>query len=250
MSQRTIVVGDVHGCLTEFDELLAIVAFRPGRDRLVLVGDLMDRGPDPVGVVRRARELRVEGVLGNHDEKHLRWRAHEERRRVDPRYKNPMRPLSEAARTANEALDAEDLAYLAALPAYLRLDGQWLVVHAGFASDRPIEQQNKNVLLRIRYVDAAGRFASLSSSLEAPDGAVPWPVQWRGPESVIYGHAPQLPSAVPRIDRPLPGVCCYGIDTGCCFGGRLTALILPTCDILQVNAREAYARVLASEDDD
>ncbi|HEX8909086.1 MAG TPA: metallophosphoesterase, partial [Anaeromyxobacteraceae bacterium] len=63
MSVRTIVVGDVHGCLEELDELLRLVELRPGFDRLVFVGDLLDRGPDSLGVVRRARELRARSVL-------------------------------------------------------------------------------------------------------------------------------------------------------------------------------------------
>ena len=81
MGSRTIVVGDVHGCLEELDELLSRLEVGPS-DRLVLAGDLMDRGPDPVGVVRRARERGALAVLGNHDEKHLRFARHEAKRRT------------------------------------------------------------------------------------------------------------------------------------------------------------------------
>src|SRR5262245_51053612 len=114
--RRHIVVGDVHGCIEEFDELLRGLEYRPGLDDLGLLGDLMDKGPDPVGVVRRAREIGARSVLGNHDEKHLRWRAHESRRATSPSYKNPMRPFPEKMRGENAALSDDDIAWLGALP--------------------------------------------------------------------------------------------------------------------------------------
>jgi diadenosine tetraphosphatase ApaH/serine/threonine PP2A family protein phosphatase len=64
-----------------------------------------------------------------------------------------------------------------------------------------------------------------NSQRETPEGAVSWWTLWKGPESVIYGHA--VHSLVsPRIDEPQPGIRCIGIDTGCVFGGRLTAAII------------------------
>jgi hypothetical protein len=237
---RTIVVGDLHGCLTEFDDLLGLLSHRRETDRLVLLGDFMDRGPDPVGVVRRARELGAESVLGNHDEKHLRWRAHEERRRRDS-HRNPMRPLTETAQRENEALSAEDVAYLASLPPVLPLGDGWVAVHAGFSCDRPVGEQSRGVLLRVRYVDAKGRFISLAERYPSPPpGAALWSTRWPGPESVVYGHVVH-DLATPRRDEPAPGVLCLGIDTGCCFGGRLTALVLPSQEIVQVQARQAYS---------
>jgi hypothetical protein len=246
MVVRTIVIGDVHGCLEELDELLLRLQHRKGADRLVLAGDLVDRGPDPVGVVRRARELGALGVLGNHEEKLLRWRKHEALVRSRPGYKNPMEAVSPERRRQHEALDALDLDYLAALPVYLRLDARWLVVHGGFLPGRPIEKQKPTMIVRVRRVDAAGAFVGLGD--EGPD-SVPWATRWPGPESVVYGHEVH-DLANPRRDEPRPGVVCHGIDTGCCFGGRLTALVLPAEELVQVPARRAYCPFTRGEDDE
>ena len=67
-----------------------------------------------------------------------------------------------------------------------------------------------------------------------------WTSKWIGPDNVVYGHAVHSLKS-PRVDRPVPGVECWGIDTGCCFGGRLTALCIETREIVQVDAREKYA---------
>jgi bis(5'-nucleosyl)-tetraphosphatase (symmetrical) len=245
MVVRTIVVGDVHGCLEELDELLARLQHRKGEDRLVLAGDLVDRGPDPVGVVRRARELGALGVLGNHEEKHLRFAKHEALVRSRPGYTNPMQAFSPERRREHEALSARDLDYLRSLPVYLRLDARWLVVHGGFLPGRPIDRQKPGMVVRLRRVDGKGASVSLGS--EGPD-AVPWATRWPGPESVIYGHEVH-DLANPRRDEPRPGVVCHGIDTGCCFGGRLTALVLPGEELVQVQARRAYSPFQRGEDE-
>lgn len=69
---RFLVMGDIHGCLDEFNELVNKMQYQQGRDRLVLLGDLTDKGPDSLGVVRRARELGAMCVRGNHDDKVIR----------------------------------------------------------------------------------------------------------------------------------------------------------------------------------
>src|SRR5512138_2797540 len=119
--RRTIVVGDVHGCLEELDDLLVTAGYTPGKDRLVFLGDLLDRGPDPVGVVRRVRELGAECVLGNHEEKHLRYAAHEARRRDDPGYRNPMRRFDARRAGEHARLTRDDLLWLAGLPRVIAL---------------------------------------------------------------------------------------------------------------------------------
>ena len=70
--RRTFVVGDIHGCLDDLYNLLEHARFREGHDRLVLVGDLVDRGPNSAGVLRFARKLRATVVLGNHEAAGLR----------------------------------------------------------------------------------------------------------------------------------------------------------------------------------
>jgi hypothetical protein len=233
--RRTIVVGDVHGCLPELDELLRLAEVDPAKDRLVFLGDLLDRGPDPVGVVRRARELGAECVLGNHEEKHLRYAAHEARRKTDRHHRNPVR-FDPRRAAEHAALSRDDLAWIASLPRTLSLGHGWVAVHAGFLPGRRIAAQPPDWIIRLRYVDAVGaRVARLRGDGGEP-GVRRWAQAWTGPERVVYGHHPQSLSE-PRRDEPAPGVRCVGIDTGCVYGGRLTALVLPDERIVQVASR-------------
>src|SRR5262249_14596635 len=105
---RTVIVGDVHGCL---DELLTLVEHcgSPRDTRYVMVGDLVAKGPDSKGVVAWARASNVEAVLGNHDAAVLRVRDPD----VDPA------PKAQHVAVA-ETLSDEDLAWLGARPLWLQ----------------------------------------------------------------------------------------------------------------------------------
>ena len=74
-----------------------------------------------------------------------------------------------------------------------------------------------------------------------------WAEAWTGPDSVVYGHFPHDLGA-PRRDEPRPGVACVGIDTGCVYGGALTALVLPAGEIVQVPSRQRAAGPADAED--
>jgi hypothetical protein len=230
---ETFVIGDVHGCLEELDELLGLIGTGP---RIVFLGDLMDRGPDPVGVVRRVRELGAPCVMGNHDEKHVRWARHEARRRREPSYRNPMRRLPDERLAQHEALGDDNLSFLTNLPAKLDLGNNWWAVHGGVVPGKPLAEQKAATLLRCRYLDDNDKM------LTGPDPtptARHWAVRWAGPENIVYGH--HVHGDEPRIDRS--AVTCAGIDTGCCFGGRLTAYALTSGEIIQVPARRKYAEL-------
>lgn len=243
--ERFIVVGDVHGCLDELNELLRVVEFRRNdKDCLVFVGDLVDRGPDPVGVVRLARELGASCAMGNHEEKHIRWRSWENKIANGDAKKNPMRRFDEQRMIEHNNLTTEDMDYLMAMPKTVGLGHQpWLVVHAGFETNGVrYDYQSRDTVCRVRNVGPDGKMASNPKDpLTDVPGSVPWAMRWYGPENVIYGHAVHSRSE-PRVDAH-DGYACYGIDTGCVFGGRLTALVLPDGgkpEFAQVQAKREY----------
>jgi hypothetical protein len=231
---ETFVIGDVHGCLEELDELLGLIGAGP---RLVFLGDLVDRGPDPVGVVRRVRELGAACVMGNHDEKHVRWARHEAKRRANPDYRNPMRRLPDERLAQHAALGEDGLGFLAGLPSRLDLGGSWWAVHGGALPNRPLAEQKPATLLRCRYLDDNDK---MLSGPDATPHARHWAKRWSGPESIVYGH--HVHGDEPRFDRA-NGATCAGIDTGCCFGGRLTAYGIHSGAVIQVAARRAYAEL-------
>lgn len=228
--KRHIFIGDIHGCLDEFNELLNKLSYDPKEDRLILLGDLIDRGPDSVGVVRKARESRLECVMGNHEHKFIKW-FRSQGTRVDVYDK----------RAFYTELSDQDITYIHDMPTYIELEDV-IVIHAGLKPGIVLSEQKKDDLMYLRYTDSDRKFISLkkiSKLGKEATGAIFWTQFWSGPKNVVYGHNVHSYED-PLIEETAPGVFCYGLDTGCCFGGRLTALIWETREIVQVQAKRAY----------
>jgi serine/threonine protein phosphatase 1 len=213
---RTIVIGDLHGCYDEALELLARVG-ATSTDRIIFTGDLVDRGPRRRECVELA--MRHECILGNHEEKHL-----QQRRRRDA-------DLLPDHLETRQALGPEHLDYFATLPHFIRLpEYQAVVVHAGVLPGRTLEEQEPYHLLHVQCVRPPERKSYWPS--KAPEGYRFWTHDWKGPERVIFGHT--------VFDRPLVTEHAVGIDTGCVYGHSLTALVLPTWELVSVPARKAW----------
>jgi predicted phosphodiesterase len=146
-----IIVGDIHGCLEEFDNLLKEVNFRQGTDVLVHVGDLVNKGKDSKGVVTRCIEIGAIGVMGNHDAKVLRcYREQLVKPFTNGDLKVPEKRLA-------KYLGAKCAAYLESLPHILRIPQyNLIVVHAGINPYLPLEQQVPHDLMTMRKVTADG----------------------------------------------------------------------------------------------
>src|SRR5271166_2385055 len=224
---RTIIIGDIHGCLEEFDELLKTVQYAPATDRLISVGDLLDRGMYSVGVVRRCRELDVAAVMGNHEYHFLRrWKGN---KFLD-------------ARPYDNELNDDDVAYINRMPHYIALNDKFWITHAGVKPGVPIEKQKRDDLLFLRYTDKNREFLSLKKVFKDKVPAMFWTEFGPFDASVVYGHNVWSMDDV-KIDKFDDGTVCYGIDTGCCFGGKLSALVLAADkepEIVQVKAKEVY----------
>lgn len=242
---RRVFIGDVHGCREELEDLLQKVA-PSGEDQIVFLGDLIDRGPDSPGVVRLARSLPgAISVLGNHEEKALRWLRHDARAAAEPRYKNPMVSVDGARIAEWRSLSGIDIAFLAECPPTAQL-GDFMAVHGGFLPHIPVERQRIGSLVRLRWVDAAT--GNSLPGVARPEGARPWAEVFNGPFHVVCGHAVHSLSE-PRIDRMPSGYEIWSIDTGCVFGGRLTALIVDgdSRTVVQISARRPYADPLGED---
>lgn len=210
---RTIFIGDVHGCSEELDLLLERCALRAD-DRVVLLGDLVAKGPDSAGVVRRARELGALAVLGNHDVAALEGRARP-RDEVKPDHRQVLETLAPA-----------DFAYLERLPRFLRFAELGVIaIHAGFVPGVPLETQDPHDLVNLRSIRDDG------STSKRLDGA-PWASCWTGPELALFGH-----DAMRGLQRYPHAM---GLDSGCVYGGELSALVFPERELIQVKAKRAY----------
>lgn len=231
IKSRTIIISDIHGCIDEFDEMLRTVSYSKNHDRVILLGDLVDRGPDSLAVVQKARKMNLECVMGNHDLKILKW--HNNRgTKADVYDRNDF----------YAKLTDEDINYIFHMPTYIKLEENFIAVHAGLKPGIPVSMQSKEDLTSLRYTDSERRFISLKKIAKAgkeASGAHFWTEFWFGPESIAYGHNVHS-MTTPLIEEVATGVFCYGLDTGCCFGGRLTAMILETREIIQVQAKQTY----------
>lgn len=245
MDSRTIIIGDPHGCLEEFKDLLVACAYTD-KDKVVVVGDLVDRGPDSVGIIAfiRNHPKNFRCVMGNHDLKHVRMYQHMELKRKNQNYKIPMRPFGTDKMAVFNSLGDEAFEWLASLPYYIELEDNWVVVHAGLApgKNRTMPEQDRGQMCHIRFLDRdSKRSLSLKENFEQPKNSVYWTDIYDGPYNVVYGHNVHSlvdANVVTRQD----GIKMVGIDTGCCFGGNMTAFILPEQRFVQVPAKETYKR--------
>ena len=220
-----MIIGDVHGCSVELECLLARVALG-AEDRLYFVGDLVGRGPDSGEVLRLVRRLGARSVQGNHERS---WLSHRRRRRTlgDAR--------SGAGRSAS--LTESDWALLESMPLVLELEGHdACIVHAGVLPGLPVAVQPAWVLTNLRSIDRAG-------NPSADPGLASWAEHHAGGPHVVFGHDAR------RGLQLWPHA--TGLDTGCVYGGKLTALVLETGQrvpppeyragaLVQVSARASY----------
>lgn len=252
--ERTIAIGDVHGCLSLLESLLQKIRYNASNDRLVFVGDLIDRGPSPHGVVRLVRRLDREGdvltLMGNHEDKMLRWHLKQKLARETGK-PNKMSPPSSDRLAQWEQLSEEDRAWLGKCPVVISPHPEWLAVHAGFEAV-PMSDQEPDRMMRVRWVSReTGEHVGLDRDAKdpyaLPEGADVWMSHWHGPKNVVYGHAIHS-LRTPRMDRsPKTGVETWGIDTGAYAGGFLTALTLETREVTQVSDGQIYGKWFGSE---
>jgi len=232
------IVGDVHGCLDELLALMASLGYqvdRQGREfeviplqgrTLVLAGDLANRGPDTVGVLRLVMQMARTGnaicVPGNQDMKLIEAMKGS---RVQPT-PGLARSLEQFAR---ETVDfrAATVEFLEMLPSHLVLDdGKLVIAHAGL----PERMQGSNSA-RARAFALAGETTGSIDTFGLPV-RLNWAADYRGRALVAFGHTP--------VTEPLWLNNTVNIDTGCVYGGFLTALRYPDLDTVQVAARAVY----------
>jgi polynucleotide kinase-phosphatase len=234
------VIGDVHGCRAELEQLLTelgytlehdaagrpVVARHPEGRRAIFVGDLVDRGPDTPGVLRLVMGMVAAGtafcVAGNHEVKLLKAL----------RGKNVRR--SHGLDASMEQLEGESAEFRAAVDRFIDglighyvLDGGRLVVaHAGL-----IERYHGRASGRVRDFCLYGQTTGETDEYGLPV-RYPWAQEYRGRAVVLYGHTP-----VPATEWLNNTLC---LDTGCVFGGRLTALNYPERTVVSVPAARVY----------
>lgn len=233
------VLGDVHGCRAELEELLRLLGYAIERDagvpvgarhpmgrRAVFVGDLVDRGPDTPGVLRLVMGMVAAGaglaVCGNHERKLVRALRG---RNVRTSFGLAESLLQLDRQTQDFRTRVEE--FCAGLVAHYVLDGGNLVVaHAGLP-ERYHGRESARVRGFALYGDTTGETDEYGLPIR-----LPWANDYRGHAMVLYGHTPILDPVWVNNTMCL--------DTGCVFGGRLTALRYPEREVVSVAAHRVW----------
>ncbi|MFD0150445.1 polynucleotide kinase-phosphatase [Streptomyces sp. NPDC055721] len=234
------IIGDIHGCRSELDTLLARLGYVDGHHpegrTAVFVGDLVDRGPDSPGVLRRVMAMVASGdalcVPGNHENKLGRWLKG---RKVQQTH--GLAETIEQLEGESEEFRAEVARFIDGLVSHYVLDGGALVVcHAGLP-----EKYHGRTSGRVRshalYGDTTGETDEFGLPVRYP-----WAEDYRGRAAVVYGHTP-----VPNTSWINNTIC---LDTGAVFGGKMTALRWPERELVDVPAERVWyepARPLVTE---
>jgi bis(5'-nucleosyl)-tetraphosphatase (symmetrical) len=260
----TYAIGDVQGCFEELEQLLGKIGFAKKRDRLWFVGDLVNRGPKSLEVLRFVRDLgaRAITVLGNHDLHLVTQHEGIERRRKDDSFDDVL-----------GAPDAKELVgWLRTCP-MMHVDGDYAMVHAGLLPQWTIEKAAKlaleveaalaardypdflrnmygstpdewrdsltgwdrlrvivNAMTRMRFCTRDGKMDFKAKGKKAPPGYVPWFEARPGNEkSLVSGHWSALGLKL--------GERVVMLDSGCVWGGSLTALRLEDRALYQIPCR-------------
>lgn len=232
------IIGDIHGCLDEALELLASLGYTVGNEagrysvshshgrKIVFAGDLVDRGPNSPGVIRLVMGAVASGtafcVAGNHDVKLSRAL-----RGRDVKLTHGLAESMEQLKQESDEFRKVAADYLDGLVSHYVFDGGKLVVaHAGLREE-----------MHGRGSGAVRQFAMYGETTgETDEYGLPvrynWAADYRGKAMVVYGHTP-----VPEAEWLNNTIC---IDTGCVFGGKLTALRYPERELVSVRAHRMY----------
>jgi len=237
------IIGDVHGCADELALLLAklgyavrledegeerqAIVLAPEGRRAFFVGDLVDRGPNSPDALRIVMALVKSGhglaVPGNHDAKFLRWLNGR-----DVKMTHGLDRTVEQFSREPKAFHTEVKTFLDGLVSHAWLEGGRLAVaHAGLKEEM-LGRASGAVREFCLYGETSGETDEFGLPIRYN-----WAADYRGATTVVYGHTP-----VPEAEWLNNTLC---IDTGCCFGGKLTALRWPEKEIVSVPALKTYS---------
>ena len=242
---RHIIIGDVHGCLSELRTLIAKVNLQPD-DIVVFVGDLVMKGPDQSGVVQYARELSYcnETILvrGNHEDRLLRFL----RAKIQEPSRAHAMKNSAVLNEVGSSLSPADIVFLDDSSFFYRFisgDREFIVIHAGITPkmehtqffSKPRKSSDRRRLKQLCHVKYISEDGSINAFAENEDSRDFWAERYDGRFGyAIYGHTAY--ADVVEHDHAI------GVDLGCVYGNKLGALVIEggKQHIVTVDAEKVY----------
>lgn len=207
---KLIVYGDIHGC---YDELITLrEKINPQKNDIeVCAGDIITKGKDSIKTLRYLQENGIKSVLGNHEDKIIRYLKYQESQKTNPIF------LDRDEEQIVNDLNKSDMEFLRSLPLFLRF-GQITVIHGGLQNSMVLENlsaREHQKLLRLRYLDQDGHFVTYGDETET---SIFWADVYNGNQGfVVHGHQ--------WFKEPKISANAIGIDTGCVYGNKLSAVI-------------------------
>ncbi len=215
--KKIFAIGDTHGCVAKVQALMSQLPLNAKRDTLVFLGDYLDRGPDPKGMIDYLISLKAKFpnavfLLGNHEQMFLNYYRNNEDRALYLLNGGESTIISYGGRAGlkdgrNMQVPESHLEFLSGLPAFYETD-DYIFVHAGLRPGVPLDQQDPEDMLWIRreFIESTQDFGKI----------------------VVFGHS--------ALDEPLIQPNKIGVDTGAVYGGKLTAVELPAVKIYNSDA--------------
>ena len=220
--RNLLVIGDVHGCYDELRELLdqQSISEKSNNTCIIFVGDLINKGPKNAQVVKLARKLRAYSVRGNHDEVCLlEWEKAQQNNGQ----------LSHKFSWMNE-LTPQDIQWLYEMPYTINGPSRnFIIVHAGLLPGRRLEEQDPGDMITMRNVVEN---ESGEGYVTTKGNGMCWASKWQGPSHVYFGHDARRLLQQHRYAT--------GLDTGCVYGGHLTAIYPLTGKLVSVKAHTIH----------
>ncbi|MCD5380883.1 metallophosphoesterase [Candidatus Gracilibacteria bacterium] len=207
MKKRTIFIGDIHGCYDELKLLIKRLNIKE-KDNVYFVGDYINKGPKSFKVVKflyRNRE-QFKGVLGNHDYYFF------EKLKNDIKLNKDEKKLYKKLKE-----NPKIFKYYRELPLYIE-ENDFLLIHGGLNPEKTIENHTAQEITNIRVFKGK-----------------PWYDYYKGDKKIFYGHWAMQGVHI--------GKKVIGLDSGCCYGGFLSAYVLETGELIQQGSLDQYAKI-------
>lgn len=217
MQKRVIVYGDIHGCLEEFEQLRREIKANAD-DIEISVGDFLNKGPYSLNTLRYLNYHHIQSVMGNNEAKIVR--LYHKYKKKGTAYLDTLR---QSERKTILELEPKDISYLESLPYFIKID-KLTIVHGGIIngmvlSDK-MHEQEKKLLTQLRFFNKDHEPIPYE---DFENRETFWSEEYDGSQGfVVFGHHPFEKVKVDKY--------AIGIDTGCVYGGALTAICFPCHD--------------------
>jgi len=210
---KLIIYGDIHGCYQEFTSLRNKI--KPEKDDIeVCVGDIITKGQDSIKVLDFIINNNIKSVLGNHEDKLVRYLQHQNSNK-----KNPIK-LDDDERNIVNNLTLQHIEFLKNLPLYFK-HNDITIVHGGIQNNMNLDtltKREREKILRMRYLDKDEKYLTLN---QEDKNSIFWADLYDGNQGfIIYGHQWNQDIKINKNS--------LGIDTGCVYGNKLTAAVFKT----------------------